>query len=565
MVKTALANPDVLDRIPLSARAVLEIGCGGGATLAAYRARNPTCTLFGIEVDPDDANLAAQHLDHVVTADPEERLAPFGAQRFDCIVYDGSLARMREPWRVLAAHAKLLNPDGMVVICVPNVEHWSFTQRLLIGSFSYRPNGLFDQHHLRWFTLESMQTTLTECGLHPFDVVGRVFDREAAQGFAAQIAPALEALGIEASIYIRRATPLQYVWRATAAAMARMQVVSTMLEPVGGVSDVRVLQPMQALGRESGLDIHIIDDREFPRVADDSPRIFIFHRPCLAGESGLAMLRGILALGYVTVCEFDDHPDYLPVLQRDDLLNFTGVHAVQTSTPALAAVLGQRNPNIAVFPNAIDSLDPPRNFTNPERLTLFFGGINREHEWRDLMPALNEVLREAGPKLFVRVVADQGFFDALQTQHKSFTPLCDYAAYRHMLAESEISLMPLRDIAFNRCKSDLKFLEAAAARCVALASPTVYANTIRHGQTGLVFTSPDMLRDSLRAVLANPLWAQGLADAARADISKHRMLAHQMAARQAWYRSLWERRDALTRALAIRVPELYVQNNNSSQ
>ena len=48
MVKTALANPDVLDRIPLSARAVLEIGCGGGATLAAYRARNPTCTLFGI-------------------------------------------------------------------------------------------------------------------------------------------------------------------------------------------------------------------------------------------------------------------------------------------------------------------------------------------------------------------------------------------------------------------------------------------------------------------------------------------------------------------------------------
>ena len=563
MVSVDFANPDVLDRIPLSARAVLDVGCGNGATLRAYRARNPNCKLFGIDTDPDAATLAAAHLDHVVAVNPEERLAPFGAQRFDCIVYDGSLARMREPWRVLAAHAKLLNPDGMVVICVPNVEHWSFTHRLLTTGFDYRASGLFDQRHLRWFTLESMQAILNENGLHPYDVVGRVFDQEAAQVFASQMAPALEALGVDAATYTRRATPLQYVWRATAVAVERMQVLSTMLPPVGGVSDVRVLQPMQALGREPGVDVRILDELEFPTVPEETPRIFIFHRPCLAGETGLSILREIQALGYVTICEFDDHPDFLPVLQRDDLLNFIGVHAVQTSTPALAALLGQRNPNVAVFPNAIDSLAPPRNFTNPERLTLFFGGINREHEWRTLMPALNEVLREAGSRLFVRVVSDQGFFDALETEHKDFTPLCDYDTYRQLLAESEISLMPLRDILFNRCKSDLKFLEAAAARCVALASPTVYGGSIRHGETGLVFNSPEMLRDWLRALIANPDWARGLADAARADISDNRMLAYQTSARQAWYRSLWARRDALSRAVVSRVPALYLSNNNT--
>ena len=563
MISVDFANPDVLDRIPLSARAVLDVGCGTGATLRAYRARNPTCKLFGIDTDPDVANLAAAHLDHVVAVDPEDRLAPFGAQRFDCIVYDGSLARMQAPWRVLAAHAKLLNPGGMVVICVPNVEHWSFTHRLLTGGFDYRASGLFDQAHLRWFTLESMQTILTESGLHPYDVVGRVFDQDAAQVFSGQMASALEALGVDATTYTRRATPLQYVWRATAVAVQRMHVLSTMLPPVGGVSDVRVLQPMQALAREPGVDIRILDGLEFTPLPDETPRILIFHRPCLAGESGWSVLREIQALGYITICEFDDHPDFLPVLQRDNLLNFTGVHAVQTSTPALAAVLGQRNPNVAVFPNAIDSLAPPRNFTNPERLTLFFGGINREHEWRTLMPALNEVLREAGPRLCVRVVSDQGFFDALETEHKDFTPLCEYDTYRRLLADSEISLMPLRDILFNRCKSDLKFLEAAAARCVALASPTVYGNSIRHGQTGLVFSSPDMLRDSLHALLANPAWAQELADAARAEISQHRMLAHQISARQAWYRSLWARRDALSRAVASRVSELYLLDNNN--
>jgi SAM-dependent methyltransferase len=549
-------NLDLLAKIPLTARSVLDVGCGGGATLAAYRQRNPRARLYGIEADVNAANLAMTRLDEVAIVDVEQMAQPFGWQRFDCIIYGDSLEHLRDPWWLLANHAGLLNPGGVIAICVPNVEHWSFVHRLLTASFDYQDNGLLDLSHLRWFTIDTMQAALRKAGLFPLDVMGRVFDADAATEFANALAPALTALGVDPDTYRRRATPLQFIWRATPAEVERMEVVSTMLEPVGGVSHLRVIHPMNALATAPDFGSHVLRDRKIARNLGDTPRIYIFHRPCLTEEHDLPMLRELLAEGYVVVCEFDDHPDYLQVLQRPDILNFTGVHAVQTTTPALAAVLGERNPEVGVFANAINELRPPRNFTNHQRLTMQFGGINREHEWPDLMPALNEVLQEAGDRLFMRVVGDQGFFDALQTPHKEFFPICDYDTYLNLLADSELCLMPLRDHPFNHCKSDLKFIEAAAARVLSIASPVVYGDSIVSGQTGWVFHSNIDFQAQLRAVLADPWHAMAMADSARQYVRAYRMQAYQMAARQNWYRSLWERREALTEALYNRVPTL---------
>ncbi len=551
-------NPDLLDRIPLSARNVLDVGCGTGATLAAYRARNQAVLLYGIEPDPGAAQIAASRLDHVLCGLLEPAVPPFGTTLFDCILLGDSLQRMADPWRALALLARQLTPGGLMLLCVPNLEHWSFTHAVLTGSWSYQEEGLMDRAHLRWFTLASMEDMLRRAGLACLDVSARIFDAPAAAAFTSKMAPALHALGLDPAEYLHRATPLQHVWRAMpeASVQPAMTVVSTMLEPVGGVSDVRVLQPLQALGREPGIVSHVIAPGETPQIKAEGPRIFIFHRPCLVEPSGIETVADLLAQDFVVICEFDDHPDHLPVLQRPDVVNFHAVHAIQTTTPALASVLAQRNPHVAVFPNAIDEARPARNFTDPNRLTLFFGGLNREQDWPDLMPALNAVLAEAGERLFVRVVSDHRFFTALATPHKHFTPLCDYRTYLDLLATSDISLMPLRDTAFNRCKSDLKHLEASAARVLSLASPVVYDSVIESGRNGLLFTDGDHLQSQLRAVLANPSWAQSLAEAARHETLATRSLAEQTLARRNWYRQLWQDRATLTASLYARVPAL---------
>jgi hypothetical protein len=261
-------------------------------------------------------------------------------------------------------------------------------------------------------------------------------------------------------------------------------------------------------------------------------------------------------MGWLVVCEFDDHPSQIPILHRSDVRNFDAVHAVQTSTPVLAEVFRRENPEVAVFPNAVARLPAPRNFADPARTTVLFAALNREHDWPGQIAAIDAAAAAADGRLHFNVIADHGFFEALATPHKTFTPLCDYATYLEILGGCEASFMPLRDTLFNRCKSDLKFLEAAAHRAVALASTVVYGASIEHGRTGLLFDTPEALHDNLLRLVHQPGEARAIADRARTHVAQARMLAYQAADRAAWYRSLLARRAELHRALLDRVPEL---------
>jgi glycosyltransferase involved in cell wall biosynthesis len=156
----------------------------------------------------------------------------------------------------------------------------------------------------------------------------------------------------------------------------------------------------------------------------------------------------------------------------------------------------------------------------------------------------------------VEVLYDRGAFDALATPHKRFHSMMPYDAYRSVMARCEIALMPLDDTFFNRCKSDLKFVEAGAHRLCCLASPVVYAGTIRDGETGIIMRDPAEMAAALRALLAAPERARTIGDAARRWVAANRMVASQVKTRLAWYRSLWERRAELDAALLARAPEL---------
>ena len=554
-------NTDLLERIPLGAAVVLDVGCGTGPLGAAYRRFNPRARLLGIENDPAAATLAAQRLDEVAEVDVEENPLPFELDRpIDCIIYGDVLEHLRDPWAVLRRHAEALSDDGTMVIRVPNLEHWSFADRLLRGTWKYESSGLLDYTHLRWFSLETMREGLEALGLSPCDVKPRMFDGQATADFATKIAPGLTALGVDPSIYAQRAAPLQYVWRVRKRLQPRLSIVSSMLEPVGGVSHVRIAYPLQALRSDAMITTEFSVKGETTSVGGDTPRIFMMHRPSLAGEAGAGRIRRLLSEGWVIVTEFDDHPDHFGMLNSDDQYAFSGVHAVQTSTLVLASVLHRLNPEVGVFSNMIPALPDVKNFNDPNVMTMFFGALNREQDWAPLMPALNAVAEKVGERLRFCVVHDRGFFDALRTPHKQFTPTCDHDTYLTLLGQCEISFMPLADTPFNRAKSDLKFIEAGACRVAALASHIVYADSIDDGRTGLLFRDADQLRDRLLRLVAMPHLAEGVGNAARNYVASERMLAYQVAPRIAWYRSLWARREELTNALYHRLANLPLQS-----
>jgi SAM-dependent methyltransferase/glycosyltransferase involved in cell wall biosynthesis len=550
-------NPDLLDRIPLDADVVLDVGCHMGMLGALYRLRNPRARVLGVDNDLAAVRVAATRLSEAACIDVEAAPLPFEVPGgYDCIIYGDVLEHLRDPWRIMREHAALLSPRGVMVICVPNAAHWSVTLKLLTGQFDYEDQGVLDRTHLRWFTLASMEKALHATGLQLCDVSPRVFDQKGAEAMAEALKDGLTAIGVSRESFLARSAPMQYIWRARRTPQQPIAIRSTMLKPYGGVSDIRVLLPLRALKSDPSVAVQVGEIDSFPLPTEQMPGICILHRPLLLGENGILFFRHLLARGFLVVTEFDDRPDFMPELRDDSLMNFRAAHAVQTSTEVLAETLRQQNPEVAVFRNGIGQLPPVQNFAAEDHITLFFGAINRQQDWVQFMPALNAAAAVLGPRLQFSVVHDQQFFDALETPHKTFTPTCDYQTYIGLLSQSEISFMPLRDTPFNRSKSDLKFIEAGASRVVALASPIVYEEVIEDGVTGLIFRSESDLYEKVIRLATAPSLGVAIGDAARRLVAETRMDAYGIAERLRWYRSLLERREELTRAIHERVPQL---------
>ena len=203
-------NLEVLDRIPLTARRVLEVGCGDGRLAAAYGAKNPLACIYGIEMDRSLAEFASVSVNELAYTDVELDPVPFKLNGpLDCIIYNKVLGKLRNPANVLRIHGGLLADDGVAVICVPNVEHWAFVARLLDGSWGHGDSNLLERENFRWFTVRSMQRLLEEAGFTPYDVASRLSDQVGHSDFLEQIGPALRLLRTDPAEYRARSTPVE--------------------------------------------------------------------------------------------------------------------------------------------------------------------------------------------------------------------------------------------------------------------------------------------------------------------------------------------------------------------
>lgn len=317
--------------------------------------------------------------------------------------------------------------------------------------------------------------------------------------------------------------------------------------PSVAVNDKRVLEPADFLATLPGVRVRTEVKTGTP-LAFAGDRLFVIQRSLNTPDQIPAYNRLVHKHGYLLVSEFDDHPSRWDLAARHDHLSFRMVHAVQTSTVPLAEELRPFNPALAVFPNCMAELPPERPVRPGNPVTLFFGAVNREADWVSLMPALERLVAAFGDALRFEVVHDRAFFDALPTTRKAFTPTCAYDTYLDVLGRCDIALLPLSDTLFNRCKSDLKFVECAAHGVVALASPVVYGNSLRDGETGVLFDGPERFEEALRSLIEAPERRRALAAAARGWVARHRLLARHFRARHAWYRDLFVRRTALEAA-----------------
>ncbi|MGY6276304.1 hypothetical protein [Methylomonas sp. MgM2] len=131
---------------------------------------------------------------------------------------------------------------------------------------------------------------------------------------------------------------------------------------------------------------------------------------------------------------------------------------------------------------------PPRQRTGTVNI-LVSGTPSHKHDWRIIIEPINEILKKYKDGVNITFLGTPPKFflnNPLITKVNFERNYVDYAAQLRNL-NADFALTPLEDTAFNRCKSNIKWLEYSSAGI-----PGIYSNLppynscVKHNDTGLL-------------------------------------------------------------------------------
>ena len=381
-----------------------------------------------------------------------------------------------------------------------------------------------------------------------------------------------ERLGHELEIVCGHSKPLEMTSRP-------LRLVIGMLAMAPDFADVRTKLPLAALKTIPDLDVIYMERKgNIPNVPVDQAKVLIVQRQLPDAEaSWQETIHRLHQKGWAVIAEWDDHPDlFAPSVRANfDKVPWGSVRladGVQTSTETLAKVIrkvrldgqsgalhrslrsipGSTIDDVVVFENCL--LELPQERSREDRFfakhseaplatgghspMIFFGALNRTTEALELIAAINPIL-EQFTNAAITILHDRKVFDAISVTRKRFIQRLSYIDYHKLLNSCDIALLPLEAHHANACKSDVKWVECAANQVLCIASPTVYSDSIRHGQTGLIAQTYDDFAKHLREMLDQPTEILRMTELARREILEKRLLYRSIESRIEWYESVW--------------------------
>ena len=153
-------------------KTVLELGAAAGHVTRALKSMGNT--VVAVERDGRFAEQLTAIADrvHITDLDWLDLKKIVGDEKFDVILAGDVLEHCTRPDLVLLQCHSLLSPNGSIVVSLPNVAHADVRLSLLTGRFEYRPTGLLDNTHLRFFTRHTIEKFVEENGFAIEEIFG---------------------------------------------------------------------------------------------------------------------------------------------------------------------------------------------------------------------------------------------------------------------------------------------------------------------------------------------------------------------------------------------------------
>jgi len=201
---------------------------------------------------------------------------------------------------------------------------------------------------------------------------------------------------------------------------------------------------------------------------------------------------------------------------------------VTTTTPVLADFLKTINPNVEVLPNCLDmdlwGQTPLKNTSNEIRIA-HCGGAGHQEDLTMVKPAIMEILEKYSNVKFIycgdgKIWKDKLFEDHPRTEYVEPTDVDNWPAKFRSL-RIDIGVIPLLDNTFNVCKSNLKFLENGSYSIPCVLSPTVYSETVKDGETGLIARTPKEFVKQLSRLIEDKQLRDKIGQNAYDDVHKN--------------------------------------------
>lgn len=166
------SRKEMLNYVPKDAKRVLDIGCGKGIFSQLLK-ENTGAETWGVEMDKESAQLAANRMDKVLVGDIMTLLEEIPDNYFDCLVFNDVLEHLSDPNMLLEKMKNKLSDDGVIISSLPNVRYFFNLYELLFKrDWRYTDAGILDRTHLRFFTKKSIIRMFEELGYEVVSIRG---------------------------------------------------------------------------------------------------------------------------------------------------------------------------------------------------------------------------------------------------------------------------------------------------------------------------------------------------------------------------------------------------------